>query len=80
VAAELASARNPGELAGVALEHATRTVEAAVATLERLADEGWRSVLGDPPDAADRVRIGADSVAERTESFDPLESALAALG
>lgn len=79
VAAELATARSPGELAGVALDHATRTVDAAVATLDLLADEGWRSILGDPPDSADRVRIGADSVAERTESFDPLEVALAAL-
>jgi hypothetical protein len=55
-------------------------VAAAIATLEHLADEGWRAVLGDPPDAADRVRIGADSVAERTEPFDPLDLALAALG
>ncbi len=80
VAAELAEARSPGELTGVALAHATATVAAAVATLEHLADEGWRAVLGDPPDAADRVRIGADSVAERTEPFDPLDLALADLG
>lgn len=79
VAAELAAARSPGELAGVALDHATKTVEAAVMTLDRLADEGWRAVLGDPPDASDRIRIGADSVAERTETFDPLELALTAL-
>jgi hypothetical protein len=80
VSAELATAREPAALAGVALEHALATVTAAVATLERLADDGWRSVLGDPPDAGDRIRLGADSVAERTESFDPLDVALAAVG
>jgi hypothetical protein len=80
VTAQLGTAREPAALAGVALDHARATVAAAVATLERLADDGWRSVLGDPPDSGDRVRLGADSVAERTETFDPLEVALAAVG
>jgi hypothetical protein len=80
VAAELASARESSALAGVALDHARATVTAAVATLERLADDGWRSVLGDPPDAGERVRLGVDTVTERTESFDPLEVALATVG
>lgn len=80
VAAELASARESSALAGVALDHARATVTAAVATLERLADDGWRSVLGDPPDAGERVRLGVDTVTERSESFDPLEVALATVG
>lgn len=80
IAAQLAAAREPIALAGIALDHARGTVDAAVATLERLADDGWRSVLGDPPDAGDRIRLGADSVAERTETFDPLEVALTTIG
>ena len=36
-------------LAGVALEHARGMVAAALETLERLADEGWRTIAGDPP-------------------------------
>jgi hypothetical protein len=55
-------------------------VTAAVATLDVLADHGWRSVLGDSPDGQDQVRLGADSVAERTETFDPFAIALAAAG
>jgi hypothetical protein len=77
VTAELAGSLAPPALAGLALEHARGTVTAAVATLERLADDGWRSVLGDAPDGADRVRLGADSVAERTETFDPFATVLA---
>lgn len=53
---------------------------AAVATLDLLADHGWRSVLGDSPEGQDQARIGADSVAERTETFDPFAAALAAAG
>ena len=34
---------------GIALEHARGMVAAAVLTLERLADDGWRTVAGDPP-------------------------------
>ena len=54
------------------------TATAALATLERLRDDGWRSILGDPPSGSERVRLGADSVAERTETFDPFEMALIA--
>jgi hypothetical protein len=57
-------------LDGAALEHARATVGAATATLERLADAGWRAVLGEPPSGAGR-RLGGDAVAERTEPFDP---------
>ena len=80
VTAELAGSLAPPALAGLALDHAHATVTAAVATLERLADHGWRSVLGDSPDGQDRVRLGADSVAERTETFDPFATVLAASG
>jgi len=55
-------------------------VTAAVATLELLADRGWRSVLGDSPEGQDQARLGADSVAERTETFDPFAVALASGG
>jgi hypothetical protein len=77
VTAELDGSLTRPELAGLALEHARSTVTAAVATLERLADDGWRSVLGDSPDGPERARLGADSVAERTEAFDPFAPALA---
>jgi hypothetical protein len=78
VTAELATALVPGTLDGPALDHARSTATAALATLERLRDEGWRSILGDPPSGSERVRLGADSVAERTETFDPFEMALVA--
>ena len=45
---------------GPALDHARATVAAATATLERLADDGWRAVLGDGRQGPERVRLGAD--------------------
>lgn len=67
------------DLDGVALEHAKGVIGAAIDTLRRLTDEGWRAVIGDPPrdtlasDARRRGRaIGGDAIAERTEAFDPL--------
>lgn len=72
VAAEVATATTIGELSGAALEHARSTAESALRTLERLADGGWRAVTGDRPSDAHDVRLGADAVAERSESFDPL--------
>jgi D-Lysine 5,6-aminomutase TIM-barrel domain of alpha subunit len=77
VARELEGAVGHGPLAGIALEHARATVAAALATLERLADDGWRSILGDPPGRPERARLGADSVAERTELFDPFQGTIA---
>jgi len=78
-AAEVAEVATAGPLTGVAETHATAMVAAAMATLERLADLGWRAVVGEPPrrsdhgdGAAARRAIGGDAVAERTESFDPL--------
>ena len=80
ITAELADSLAPPVLSGVALEHARATVAAAVATLELLADEGWRSVLGDSFDRPDRAPLGGNSVAERTEMFDPFATVIAAPG
>ena len=83
-AAELASVSQRRALHGVAREHADAMLGAALTTLERLSDLGWRAVVGDPPRSAGRGRdaatwaIGGDAVAERTEAFDvlaPLEEA-----
>jgi hypothetical protein len=77
IAGDLASAAPPGSLEGMALGHARAVVAAAAGTLDRLADLGWRAVVGDAPGPADQVSgrpraLGGDAVAERTEAFDPL--------
>jgi hypothetical protein len=79
IAADVAGVSTPGPLSGSAEAHAAAMVEAAMATLERLADLGWRAVVGEPPRRGDhgegtvaRRAIGGDAVSERTESFDPL--------
>jgi hypothetical protein len=77
VGAELATALGGRALEGVALEHARGVVAAAIRTLERLADVGWRSVLGEAPGGGERVRIGADAVTERSEGFDAIPRDLA---
>jgi hypothetical protein len=77
VGAELATALGGRPLEGVALEHARGVVAAAIRTLEQLADVGWRSVLGEAPGGGERVRIGADAVAERSEGFDAIPRDLA---
>jgi hypothetical protein len=66
-------------LHGLAADHSKAMLSAATSTLERLADLGWRAVVGDAPRSAGRGRdagapsaIGGDAVAERTESFDAL--------
>jgi hypothetical protein len=80
VAAEVAAATTPGPLRGVALEHARGMIAAASATLDRLADAGWRAVSGEHP-AAIRGRAGMrESVTERTEPFDPFAAALGPRG
>jgi hypothetical protein len=76
VSADVALATRPGALSGVAVEHARGMIAAALTTLERLGDHGWRTVAGDPPGG---VRAGAATrgvVAERTDAFDPFEPAL----
>jgi hypothetical protein len=75
VARELGAALEPRRLTGPALEHARSTTAAALRLLERLADDGWRSVVGDGPGDIAGGRLGADAVAERSESFDPLSAA-----
>ncbi len=52
---------------------ASALLDAAGDTLERVADQGWRAVLGEPIGGANRDRLGAGAVTERSESFDPLE-------
>jgi hypothetical protein len=73
VASAVAAGLRPGpaNLEGAAAAHAEGMLAAAAATLERLADRGWRAILGDRLDSAPRG-LGADAVAERTEAIDPL--------
>jgi hypothetical protein len=80
VAAALAASIEPPILAGAALEHARATAAAALQTLDRLADDGWRAVIGDGPADAPDLRLGADAVAERSDPFDPLGSELNRVG
>ncbi|HVL54144.1 MAG TPA: hypothetical protein VM344_07760, partial [Vitreimonas sp.] len=75
VAAQLAGAWGERRLSGDASTHAQAVVAAAIRTLEQLDATGWRSVLGVGPGGEERLRLGAEAVIERTESFDPLESA-----
>jgi hypothetical protein len=72
VAAEVATSSGSPTLAGSALEYAQATVTAALRTLERLSDLGWRDVLGEAMGGRRRERLGADAVVERAEAFDPL--------
>jgi hypothetical protein len=71
VAAEIAASTEPGALTGLALEHARAMIGAAAATLDQLADRGWRSMTGDGVGAGRSSARGHDAVAEKTESFDP---------
>jgi hypothetical protein len=80
VAATLAKELGSRPLAGAAADHAKATAAAALRTLERLGDEGWRSVIGDSLDGPSAARLGADAVAERSEAFDPLGSEIARVG
>jgi hypothetical protein len=70
IAGDVAAAAPPGPLGGAAEAHASATLRAALATLERLADLGWRAVVGEG--GPTRRVMGGDAVAERTEAFDPL--------
>ena len=71
VGREVAASSKGTALDGVALEHARATIAAAASTLERLADAGWRAVLGQAFEGPSSERLGADAVVERTEPFDP---------
>jgi hypothetical protein len=70
VAASLRASRVPPELTGVAAAHARGAVTAAMRTLEALEERGWGSLVDQP--LGIRANLGGDSVAERTEAFDPL--------
>lgn len=63
----------PPALGPVARAHASGIVGAALATIRMLEDDGWRAVTDDVGGAGDG-RVGADTVAERTEAFDPFAS------
>ena len=63
-----ATALEPGSLTGRALAHARATADAALRTLEQIADQGWRAVIGDTPAPGANARFGADAVAERSDS------------
>jgi D-Lysine 5,6-aminomutase TIM-barrel domain of alpha subunit len=71
VGTEIARSTGPVSLQGVALDHARATLTAAQATLDQLADSGWRAVLGQAIEGPPSDRLGAGAVVERTESFDP---------
>ena len=75
VSADVAGSYGPIDPRGISLEHARATVAAALATLERLATDGWSSVLGSPLDRPGIARLGADAVVERTDAFDPFQIA-----
>jgi hypothetical protein len=79
VATEVSASSERGALTGDALEHARGMVRTAVATLDQLADHGWRTVAGDEPGGGRALR-GRDAVAERTESFDPFAPLLGRRG
>ena len=80
VAAQLAGAIVPASLAGFALGHARATADAALRTLDRLADDGWRAVTGDSQGEVSGLRLGADAVTERSDPFDPLGGELGRVG
>ena len=75
VAIESARSFEPRVVSGSAREHGDAIVDEAIVSLERLRDEGWRSILGEAMPVRDRDRLGATAVLERTETFDPFASA-----
>ena len=76
VGRDVAAATVPGALTGSALVHARAMVTAAMSTLGELADQGWRAVAGEPL-ASGRGR-SPETIAERSEAFDPFEALLGA--
>ena len=80
VSGEIGTAYAGRDLSGAALDHARAVADAALRTLERLADDGWRAVVWDGPAGAPDARLGGDAVAERSDSFDPLARELSRVG
>jgi hypothetical protein len=64
-AAALRASLGDGALRGDAADLAARTVRAAGATLERLAAEGWSSLLGPGGGRSEAERLGRAAVVER---------------
>lgn len=71
VAVGLRDARVAPVLTTTAVEHAEAAARAAAATLAALQDQGWRAIV-DQPLGVGTAGLGAEAVAERTETFDPL--------
>jgi hypothetical protein len=69
IAAQVAASSEARPLTGRALEYATAVVAAAVATLERLENDGWRVVSGDDHGSG---LVGRGAVIDRSDPFDPL--------
>jgi hypothetical protein len=73
VATGVAAGIEPPVLRGAAADHASATIAAATATLERLTGEGWATILGPGPAQLVRAGLGGDAVAERTERLALLD-------
>ena len=76
MAGEVAAAVDHRHLTGIAEAHARQMLDAAATTLERLSEQGWSALSGDPS-GVHRIRpMGGDAIAERTEPFDPFAATL----
>ncbi len=64
-AATIRSTLGDGELHGEAADLAGRTLAAAISVLERLAADGWESLLGPGSQASEGERLGRSAVVER---------------
>ena len=71
VASGLRDARVAPVLTSRAVEHAQAVVAVAAETLAALQDQGWRAIV-DQPLGVGSAGLGAEAVAERSETFDPL--------
>ncbi len=67
VAAELVGIAPPGPLGASPPAHATAVVEAALATLDILGDQGWQALVGQPPGVRTRI-AGAPSAVTPSRS------------
>jgi len=72
VGRDVSLAFGPRPLHGPALGHARAVVASAQNLLERLTDEGWQAVLGAPVRSSNPFLLARDTVAERSDDFDPL--------
>jgi beta-lysine 5,6-aminomutase alpha subunit len=77
VAADLAEALVEPVLRGMALEHATGAIDAALTTLEAIGSDGWLAITGATATRGGWGRLGGEAVAPSGEPGDPVERALA---